>query len=277
MTRTRLIWVALLAIEMLGCDRKENSESRPSDIDTDTATGTDTDTATGTDTSTGNPSDSDSRDTATETVGDTDTRPTGTASGMVIEVTPLRVNLRGLEDRLRFAAECVDGSGQGGICTDWVTWSSSDEGVATISNDPETMGLATPVSVGRTLITASLGGVVSNEAELVVSSVFTCDPLMVLAPRSDLEIGDTVQLDAQCLASGQWVDLSNVVEWWVALGDSVTVDDTGLVTGVGCGGSTVDAAFTFANGTRITAPPVQMTVRCDDLPDGGEGDGGTAQ
>lgn len=123
----------------------------------------------------------------------------------------------------------------GEICDDAIEWVSSNESVAKVEN-----GKVIAVSAGNATITASSHGkqaTVDVEVEEEIGEVF----LIVDPERADLEIGETLQLNAQLLGSEEEPQLT-----YYSSNDSVaTVDlNTGLVTARGNG----DATITIVHG-----------------------------
>ncbi|MGE0554092.1 MAG: Ig-like domain-containing protein [Gemmatimonadales bacterium] len=121
-----------------------------------------------------------------------------------------------------------------------VTWSSSAMGVATVSST----GLVTGISVGSATITARIQTLSASAAVTVnppVSSVVIDDP-----GSEPVEVGLTKQLNATAYnASGQPVQVTFT---WSSSDDAIaSVDQTGLVTGVGRGTATITAAVGTAS------------------------------
>lgn len=107
-----------------------------------------------------------------------------------------------------------------------VTWTTSSSDVATVSSS----GLVTAVAEGTATITASCNGV-SKTSEITV-----IQPTITISPNTtqSIMIGETVQFIATPSPSG-------TVTWSSSSPDRATITDTGLVTGVGSGPSTIKA------------------------------------
>ena len=126
---------------------------------------------------------------------------------------------------------------------DSVTWSSSDEAVATVSD----AGLVSAVAAGTAAITATsvFDGTVSGSATVTVLAPAVTAVDVTPAPSSVI-IGETVQLEADVAAvSGASLDVT-----WSSSDETVaTVDQDGLVTGVTLGAATITA-------TSVATPSV---------------------
>ena len=86
-----------------------------------------------------------------------------------IAVTPLSPSVA-LGATTQFAATGTYSDSSTQTLTTTATWSSSNTSVATISNAAGSNGLATPVAIGTTMITATVGGVTSPAATLTVAA-----------------------------------------------------------------------------------------------------------
>ena len=147
--------------------------------------------------------------------------------------------------------------------TKFVTWVSSDRGVATISNSGGTKGVATPVSVGATTITATSGSITSNDATLTVTNA-TLDSISLspLLPR--LAIG-TMQ---QFTATGHFSDnstqnLTAQVTWNSSVPTVATISNEasskGVATVIGTGITTIRATLgNITASTNLTVTPATL-------------------
>jgi hypothetical protein len=127
-----------------------------------------------------------------------------------------------------------------------VTWSSNDDGVATVSSE----GLVTGVAAGSATITATSEGKsetavveVGIEGESPVSSV-------VVSPEAaTIAASETVQLDAATLDAQGNVLTGRLVEWSSSNPDVASVTETGLVTAVADGTAIVTATSEGQSGS----------------------------
>jgi uncharacterized protein YjdB len=123
-----------------------------------------------------------------------------------------------------------------------VTWSSSDNDVATVSS----AGLVTGVAVGSVTITArsegKSGGAIV-EVEVPVASV-------VISPTEvTIDVAETVQLNVATLDAEGNELTERVVDWASSDLDIATVSETGLVTGVAEGTVTITATSEGLSGS----------------------------
>lgn len=131
-----------------------------------------------------------------------------------------------------------------------VTWSSSDEAVATVDGD----GLVTVQGVGTATITAMSGGV-SGTAEITVTDAVAI--VVVTDPVLGLIQGTTHQLGVTATTAGG-SDVPNPAATWSSSDETVaTVDANGLVTGVAPGQVTITVTVDGVAGTA------DMTITVD--------------
>ena len=124
-----------------------------------------------------------------------------------------------------------------------VTWSSSDEDVATVDN-----GVVTAVGAGNATITATVG---EFTAACEVTVVSPLESITLSADRTtdNLEVGDTVNLTVGYNPEDTTDD--KAVTWSSSDEDVATVDENGVVTAV-AGGTATITATSVAN-ANITA------------------------
>jgi hypothetical protein len=129
------------------------------------------------------------------------------------------------------------------------TWSSSNTGVATIT----TFGQATGQSAGTTTITAKMGAVTSNGADLIVSA----SPLVSIAVvPSSSSVPETIQTSFSAIgtfADGSTQDLTQSAKWTASPSTVATISNVGgrvgVATGVSVGTATITAVFAAQVGT----------------------------
>ncbi|MFM5404513.1 Ig-like domain-containing protein [Aeromonas veronii] len=121
--------------------------------------------------------------------------------------------------------------------SDSVTWSLSDESVATISDD----GLLTGVSAGTITVTATKDNITSNQVEVTITdAVITA--LQVSPAAISVVTGQEQQLTVMATYSDNTsFDVTSTVAWAV---DSTiaTVTANGLLTGASAGSTTLTAS-----------------------------------
>ena len=180
-----------------------------------------------------------------------------------ITISPASATLTALSDTLRLTAAVLDAGGQS-ITGAVVDWASSDQAVATVSND----GLVTAAGNGSTRITARSGEVFAS-VEITVSQIpgsITLEPDQATLTA----LGATLQLNATVLDGSDQPIPGAPVEWDSSNEAVATVSEHGLVTATGNGSARItarsgDAAastnITVAQAAgRITLEPDQATL-----------------
>jgi cysteine-rich repeat protein len=144
--------------------------------------------------------------------------------------------------------------------TDQVTWSSSDETVATI----DAVGVATTLAVGMTTIGADLAGV-SEQTSLTVT-----DATLVSIQITPVDPSVALGVDEQFTATGTFSDtstqdLTSMVTWASTDQTIATIDAAGLATTVATGTTTITASLGGVMGmtdltvTTATLVSIQVT------------------
>jgi uncharacterized protein YjdB len=122
-----------------------------------------------------------------------------------------------------------------------VTWSSSETGVATVSNE----GVVTAIEPGVALIIiTTVQGGFKDTLVLTVVPVTGVTLNRTAAELSFGRTGTTVQLTATVQPSGATI---NRVTWSTSDADVATVSATGLVTARGVGSATITAATVYGD------------------------------
>ena len=160
------------------------------------------------------------------------------------------------------------------------TWMSSDDNIATVSS----MGLATGVSAGEVLITATAGEV-SGTTILTVTEPPPPPPpvvatVMVTPMEASIEEGQEQQFAAMAVTS-DGMAIPDVEITWMSSDEIVaTVDSNGLATGVGAGEAAITATADGVSDMAILIvtepPPVVATVMVSP-PEASIEEGGTHQ
>ena len=165
------------------------------------------------------------------------------SAGRVV-LEPSSATLMSLGATVQLTASVLDANGQA-VEDAAITWSSSDEGVATVSAP----GLVTAVSNGTATITARSGSVSSTAVVTVMQSAGR----ILLEPSSAtlMSLGATVQLTASVLdQNGQAVE-DAVVSWQSSDENVATVSSQGLVTAVSNGTATITARSGSVSSTAV--------------------------
>ncbi len=135
-----------------------------------------------------------------------------------------------------------------------ITWSSSDEMVATVDSD----GLATGVGSGEAMITATADSV-SGIATLTVAEPPPPAPMVstvTVSPTAmTIVVGGMFQFTAVATTAEGMVVEDVDFTWMSDDTDVATVDETGLVTAIGSG-----TAMITATGNGVTSMPATVTV-----------------
>jgi len=163
-----------------------------------------------------------------------------------LEVTPANASIaKGMAQDLTATGMLSDSTHQD--LTTSVTWNSSDEGVATISD-----GVVTATGVGVATITASLGsisgttGLTVTDAELVLIEVTPTNPGIVLGTSQQFTATGT-------FSDNTTQDLSTAVTWSSSSPETATISNAGgsegLASSVAVGTTTITASLGSISGT----------------------------
>jgi YD repeat-containing protein len=160
----------------------------------------------------------------------------------IIVSPPLRVILNGSQQQFVAIGTYAEGVTQD--VTASVTWSSSNSGVATISNSAGTQGLALAVSTGYTVVRATSGSVYGSTS----LTVETLTSLTVTPSSYCLAQGATEQFRALAsYADGTTGTATTDVIWSSSNTTVATISNTlgsqGLATGLAEGATTITATF----------------------------------
>lgn len=133
--------------------------------------------------------------------------------------------------------------------TSEVVWTSTNTGVATITSN----GLATAITPGNTIITATMDGI-SRTFSLTVTNA-TINSIVVSPTSSSVPKGLTEQFSAMgTFSDGSTQVMTNSVGWSAVDPGVATIDSTGLATAIGTGQTNITAAF------GIKTDTIQLTV-----------------
>jgi hypothetical protein len=179
-----------------------------------------------------------------------------------IAVTPANPTITmGLTEQFAATGHYSDGSTA--TITTSVTWSSTAQNVATISNTAGSNGLATSVASGSTTIKASLSGV-NGSTILTVSPTLVSIGVTPMNPT--IVMGSTEQFTATGTYSDQSTqNLTNSVTWGSTSQGIATISNSsgsnGLATSAGVGSTTISATMGATNGsTKLTVTPAGVAA-----------------
>jgi uncharacterized protein YjdB len=145
-----------------------------------------------------------------------------------------------------------------------VSWTSSDNTIAAVSNGSGTQGRVTAVAVGSASVTATLSGVMSGSASVTVTAA-VLNSIAVTPPNPSLAKGTQAQLAASgTYSDGTVQDLTAQVSWTSSDSTVAAVSSTagtqGRVTGAGIGTATVSATLSGVTGsTTVTVTSAVLT------------------
>src|SRR6202035_1673658 len=164
---------------------------------------------------------------------------------------------KGLMQQFVATGTYSDGSSQN--LTSTVNWSSSSQGVATISSG----GLATGTGVGITTVAASFGTVSGSTTLTVAAAALVSIAVTPSAPS--IAKGQMQQFVATgTYSDGSSQNLTSTVNWSSSSQGVATISNGGLATGTSVGTTTVAASFGMVSGsttlTVTTAALVSIAV-----------------
>jgi hypothetical protein len=145
-----------------------------------------------------------------------------------------------------------------------VAWSSSNTGVATISNAAGTKGLAVSVATGSTVITAAIGTVSATTSLTVTPATLTS--LAISPANPSIPRGTNRQFTATgTYTDGSTQNLTDTVTWSSSSTSVATISNAagsrGLATSVATGSTVITAASGAVSATTsLTVTPATLTA-----------------
>ncbi|MBV7414186.1 Ig-like domain-containing protein [Aeromonas sp. sif2433] len=135
------------------------------------------------------------------------------------------------------------------------TWSSADTSIATIDEK----GMAKPLKISKTEITASYQGVTSNASTLTITDAIATK-ISVIPPTTKVAKGLSLQLQAiATLSDDSTKDVSTQASWQSNKPAVLKVDAKGKITAVALGDAIISATLQGVTGqTRVSA--VNLTI-----------------
>lgn len=175
-------------------------------------------------------------------------------SSITVAPTPAFVVVRGTQ---QLTATVRDSSGNviPGLT---VTWQSNNSAVATVSSS----GLVTGVGVGAVVISASIGGFLGTSNVTVQTSITLGPSSVAVTPSSAVVgIGRTVLFTATATDSTGNTYPNAAAVWKSSNTAVVTIDSTGLATGITAGTATITGSAFGGSGTaQITVQVLHLTA-----------------
>ena len=185
-----------------------------------------------------------------------------------IEVTPAAASVaNGLTQQFTATGVFSDSSTQD--LTSQVTWASSDDAIATVSNAAGSNGLATTIGVGNTTVSATSGDV-TGDTTLTVTAA-TLLSIEVSPATASVANGQTQQFTATGLYTDNTTqDLTTQVTWASSDNAVATVSNAagsnGLATTAGLGSATVSATSGGVTGDAALTVTAATLVSIDVSP-----------
>lgn len=173
-----------------------------------------------------------------------------------IAVTPAIPSIpAGTTQQFAATGTFTDGSTQN--LTTTVQWNSDTPSVATISNAPNTQGLATTIAAGTANVTATSGSI-SGTTTLTVTAASLVS-IAVTPANPSLVAGTTQQLTATgTFTDGSTQDLTTSATWSSDTNSAATVKK-GLVTSISAGTANISATSGSISGsTLVTVTAAQL-------------------
>ena len=181
--------------------------------------------------------------------GDSGAEPPPLGVATTVTINPASVTLPAIEETFPFSVEVRDQNGQvmSGAA---VTWSSSDPAIASV----DAAGVVTARANGSTTVTATAGGATGS----AVVSVAQAPAAVRITPNTvRLVVGASIQLAAEVLDRNEIPIVGAAVTWSSSDPSVVSVDASGLVTGVAPGSAMVTASSGPASGDlAVSVDPV---------------------
>jgi len=185
-----------------------------------------------------------------------------------IAVTPTSTSMpKGLTQQFVAIGTLSGGCSTTQSLTTWATWSTSNAGVATISNASSSKGLATALAVGSTNITALFDSVTSSPTATLTVTPAVLTAIDVTPKNTSIALGLTQQYKAKgTYSDGSMLDLTSAVTWISSQSGvaSMSISTNGLATSVAQGTTTITASLfnvTSNNSATLTVtPPVLVSI-----------------
>ena len=190
-----------------------------------------------------------------------------TAATLVsIAVTPANDSVaRGLDQQFTATGTYTDSTTQN--LTDSVTWSSSADGVVSISNADGSRGLGTTGTTGTATVTATLDGISGSTSFEVTAA--TLVSIGVTPTTTTLADGITQQYTATgTYTDNSTLNITTQVTWSSTAPTVASIDPTtGLATAESPGNATITATSGSTSGTASITVTAATVARVDVTPD----------
>jgi uncharacterized protein YjdB len=154
--------------------------------------------------------------------------------------------------KVQFSAAGIYSNGDHPDFTDRVTWSSSSDLIATVSNNPGTKGEATAVDPGTATITATDSASGKFASGTLTVTAATLNSIEISSTELSIAKGTTQPLKATAIYSDRTVDITSVAGWTSSDDAIATIDSSGLLTGHLAGTITITATYSTAEPATLT-------------------------
>lgn len=155
----------------------------------------------------------------------------------------------------------IDSNGNSGA-TD-VTWTSSDETIASINSE----GLVTALAVGTTTIRASASELTDEINLTVIEGTVMVDPEVKITQFiEELNVDEAFQFVANYFDDNGMIDETQSITWTSNNSEVLTINTEGLATGISPGETTIEASSNGASMEIIvTVVGEEMVIRTGSL------------
>ena len=134
--------------------------------------------------------------------------------------------------------------------THFVTWTSSNPAIATISVGGPTAGFASALEAGSTTISAAFSGLLGTTTLKVSNATLTS--ITVTPSSTSIAIGQTQQFSATgSFSDGSTLDLTRQVNWTSSNPNVAAISAIALADGLSSGTTTIQAETNAVSGTAI--------------------------
>jgi hypothetical protein len=131
-----------------------------------------------------------------------------------------------------------------------VTWTSSSPAIATVSNVPNSSGVATGDSAGSSTISAVFAGQ-SDSAALTVTNA-TLNSIAVTPANSSINLGASQQFTAKgTFSDGSVINLTGQVTWTSSDPAVAVIKSTGVANSASKGTTTIKASLNGVTGMTV--------------------------
>ena len=180
----------------------------------------------------------------------------GTVTLTSISVTPSGASVA-VGTTQQFTATATYSNASTANVNSTATWTAATPAVATVSSS----GLATGVTSGSTMVTASLNGMSGNASLNVTPTVtVTLTSISVTPSTASIAVGATQQFTATgTYSNASTANISSTAAWTSATPAAATVSSAGLATGVASGSTTVTASLSGITGSASLTVTATVT------------------